>query len=128
MERHSKGEFHALKELKLFKPKFFFKQFCMTPEKLENLLVMVARRITKSTLCGEAIGLKRTLCVIPHCLASGDSKDMISASYRMIPVKVSCIINEACLEIWDSLLQENCISPPETPDDWKEFDDDYYRI
>ena len=127
MERHSKGEFHALKELKLFKPEFFFKQFCMTPEKRENLLVIVARRITKSTLCGEATGPMRTLCVISHCLAFGDSKDIL-ASYRIIPVKVSCIINEACLEIWDSLLQENCISPPETPDDWKEFDDDYYRI
>lgn len=50
MERHSKGEFHALKELRLFELEFFIKQFCMTPEKLENLLVMVASRITTSSL------------------------------------------------------------------------------
>ena len=62
MERHLKGEFHVLiKELKLFDHEFFFKQFCMTPEKLENLLTMVAPRIMRNSLRREAIGLKERL-------------------------------------------------------------------
>ena len=64
MERHSKGEFHVLvKELKLFDHEFFFRQFCMTPEKLENLLTMVAPRIKRSSLRREAIGPRERLCV-----------------------------------------------------------------
>ena len=62
MERHSKGEFHVfVKELKLFDHEFFFKQFRMTPEKLENLLTMVAPRIMRNSLRREAIGLKERL-------------------------------------------------------------------
>ena len=62
MERHSKGEFHVLvKELKLFDHEFFFKKFCMTSEKLENLLTMVAPRIMRNSLRREAIGLKERL-------------------------------------------------------------------
>ena len=121
MERHSKGEFHVLvKELKLFDHEFFFKQFRMTPEKLEKFLTMVAPRITRSLLCREAIGLCITLCY----LASGDSRGTIVASYRISPVTVSRIINKTCLEIWNSLLEEGYIAPPETPDDWKKIADD----
>ena len=107
MERHSKREFHVLvKELKLFDHEFFFKQFRMTPEKLENLLTMVAPwismvapRIMKRSLRREAIGPRERLCVTLRYLASGDSRGTIAASYRISPVTVSRIINETCLEI-----------------------------
>lgn len=82
MERHSKGEFHGLKELKLFELEFFIKQFWMTPEKLENLLVMVASRITTSSLriTQSSNWARGRLCVVIfNCLASGGSKDMIAA-------------------------------------------------
>ena len=125
MERHSKGEFHVLvKELKLFDHEFFFKQFRMTPEKLEKFLTMVAPRITRSLLCREAIGPRETLCITLCYLASGDSRGTIVASYRISPVTVSRIINKTCLEIWNSLLEEGYIAPPETPDDWKKIADD----
>ena len=40
MKRHSKGKFYALvKKMKVFDHKFYFQQFHMTSEKLENLLL-----------------------------------------------------------------------------------------
>ena len=118
MERHSRGKFHVLvKELKLFDHEFFFRQFCMTPEKLENLLTMVAPRIMRSSLRREAIGPRERLCVTLRNLASIDSRGTIAASYRISSVTVSRIINETCLAICNSVLQEGYIAPPETPDD-----------
>ena len=120
MERLSKGEFGVLvKELKLFDHEFFFKQFRMTPEKLENLLTMVAPRIMRRSLRREAIGSRERLCVTLRYLASCDSRRTIAASCRISPVTVSRIINETCLEIWNLLPQEGYIAPPETPNDWK---------
>ena len=56
--------FHVLvKQLKLFDQEFFFKQFRMTPEKLENLLTVVAPRIMRSSLRREGIGPRERLCV-----------------------------------------------------------------
>ena len=100
----------------------------MTPEKLENLRTMVAPRIMRGSLRREAIGPRERLCVNLRYLASGDSKGTIAASYRISPVTVSRSINEKCLEIWNSLLQQGYIAPPETPDDWKKITDDYNQI
>ena len=45
-ERKLKGEFHTLiQDLKLFETEYFFKQFRMTPTKLEELLSWVALKI-----------------------------------------------------------------------------------
>ena len=45
-ERRLKGEFHTLiQDLKLFDSEYFFKQFRMTPTKLEELLSWVAPKI-----------------------------------------------------------------------------------
>ena len=78
MGRHSKREFHVLvKELKLFDHEFFFKQFRMTPEKLENLLTMLTRRIMRSSLRREGIGPRERLCVTLRYLAYGDLRGTI---------------------------------------------------
>ena len=120
MERLSKGEFGVLvKELKLFDHEFFFKQFRMTPEKLENLLTMVATRIMISSLRREVIGPRERLCVTLRYYASDDLRGTIAAIYRFSPVTVSRISNETCLEIWNSLLQEGY---------WKKIADNYYQI
>ena len=78
--------------------------FTWTPEKLENLLAMVAPRIMRSLLYREAIEPREWLCVTLRYLASGDSWGTIAASYRISPVTVSHIINKTCLEIWNLLL------------------------
>ena len=89
---------------------------------------MVEPRIMRSLLRRKAIWSRERLCVTLRYLASGDSRGTIAASYRVSAVTVSRIINETCLEILNSLLQEGYIAPPETPDDWKKIADDYYRI
>ena len=56
-ERKLKGEFHTLiQDLKLFDTEYFFKQFQMTPTKLEELLSWVAPKIEKSSVRHELIG------------------------------------------------------------------------
>ena len=56
-ERKLKGEFHTLiQDLKLFDSEYFFKQFRMTPTKLEELLSWVALKIKKSSVRRELIG------------------------------------------------------------------------
>ena len=56
-ERKLKGEFHTLiQDLKLFDSEYFFKQFQMTPTKLEELLSWVPRKIEKSSVRCEPIG------------------------------------------------------------------------
>ena len=63
-ERKQKGEFYTLVEdLKLFDIEYFFKQFRMTPRKLEELLGWVAPRILKSNVKREAISPEERLCV-----------------------------------------------------------------
>ena len=48
-ERKWKGEHHELvKEMKLHDHKFFYKQFCMSPTKFENLLTLVGPALKKS--------------------------------------------------------------------------------
>ena len=47
-ERKEKREFHLLvRELKIFDQHYLFQQFRMNPEKLEELLKLVAPRIVK---------------------------------------------------------------------------------
>ena len=100
----------------------------MAPEKLKNLLAMVASRIMRSSLRKEAIGPRERLCVTLCYLASGDSRGSTAASYRIRLVIISRIINEACLEISNLLLQKGYIASSEIPDDWKETAGDYYWI
>ena len=89
---------------------------------------MAEPRIMRSLLRRKAIWSRERLCVTLRYLASGDSRGTIAASYRVSAVTVSRIINETCLEILNSLLQEGYIAPPETSDDWEKIADDYYRI
>ena len=72
----------------------------------------------RSSLRREAIGPREKLYVTLRYLASADSRGTIAASYWISPVTVSRIINETCLEILNSLLQESYIAPRGTPDDW----------
>ena len=64
-ERKLKGEFHKLiQDLKLFDSEYFFKQFRMTPTKLEEILSLVAPKIENSSVKCEPIGPEQRLCVI----------------------------------------------------------------
>ena len=55
-------EFHTLQDLKLFDSGYFFKQFQMTPTKLEEFLSWVSPRIEKSSVRHEPTAPEQRLC------------------------------------------------------------------
>ena len=106
-ERKLKGEFHTLiQDLKLFDSEYFFKQFQMTPTKLEELLSWVAPKIEKSSVRRKPIGPEQRLCVTLRYLITGDAHVTILASYRISPTLIGRIIKETAGAIWDVLLEK----------------------
>ena len=106
-ERKLKGEFLTLiQDLKLFDSEYFFKQFRMTPTKLEELLSWVAPKIEKSSVRREPIGPEQRLCVTLRYLVTGDAHVTIAASYRISPTSVGRIIKQTTGGIWDVLLEK----------------------
>ena len=105
--RKLKGELHALiQDLKLFDSGYFFKQFQMTPIKLEELLSWVAPRIEKSSVRREPIAPEQRLCVTFRYLVTGDAHVTIATSYRISPASTGRIIKETTDAIWNVLLEK----------------------
>ena len=92
----------------------------------KNFLDMVAPRIMRRLLRGEALSPRENLCATLHYLTSGDSGGTRAADYWIDSVTDSRIINETCLEILISFLQESYIAS--SPEGWKKVTDGYYWI
>ena len=106
-ERKLKGEFHTLiQDLKLFDSEYFFKQFRMTPTKLEDVLSWVAPKIEKSSVRREPIGPEQCLCVTLRYLVTLDAHVTIAASYGISPTLIGKIIKETTGAIMDVLLEK----------------------
>ena len=105
-EFHTLMEFHTLQDLKLFDSGYFFKQFQMTPIKLEELLSWVAPRIEKSSVRRQPIAPEQRLCVTFRYLVTGDAHVTIATSYRISPASTGRIIKETTDAIWNVLLEE----------------------
>ena len=121
-DRHAKGELNLLiKDMTLFDHEYFFKQFRMLPNKLEELLSFVDPLIEKSSERREAVSPKERLCVTLRYLVTGDARVTIAASYRMSPTTIGRIINETCSKIWDVLLEKGFLKTPATPQEWEKI-------
>ena len=118
IERKQKGEFYTLVEdLKLFDIEYFFKQFRMTPRKLEELLGWVAPRILKSNVKREAISPEERLCVTLRYVVTGDAYITI----RISPTSISRIIKETTKAIWNILLDKGFLKAPNSAQKWKKI-------
>ena len=69
----------------------FYKYFRMTPERFDHLLLLVGPMLTKKSLYREPISAGERLAVTLRFLATGDSQQTISFSYR-IGLKFSFIV------------------------------------
>ena len=117
-----KGEFHTLiTDMKLFDHEYFYKQFRMTPQKLEELLSWIGPLITKDSLRREAIGPEERLCVTLRYLATGDAQITIGSSYRISPTTIGRIISETTKTIWDVLLEKGFLKAPSMAGEWKDI-------
>ena len=121
-ERQTKGEFHILvKELLLIDHELFFKMFRLLPAQLEILLGWVAPKIIKANTRDGVISPQERLCVTLRFLASGDAYSTISASYRMGQTTVGKIIAETTNAIWDALVENGYLNPPENVIKWQQI-------
>lgn len=126
LERKTKGEYHLLvNDMRLFDREFFFRQFRMTPTKLEELLSYVAPVIMKSSMRREAITPSERLCVTLRYLVTGDAQSTIADSYRMGKTSVCRIIKETSDALWDQLLKNGFLKAPKTEEEWVEIADQF---
>ena len=91
----------------------FYKYFRMTPERFDNLLVLVGPMLSKKSLYREPISAGERLSVTLRFLATGDSQQTISFSYRIGLTTVSNIIAETCDALWIAL--PDYITSPSKP-------------
>jgi len=68
----------------------------MTPERFDNLLLLVGPMLTKKSLHRERNSAGERLSVTLRFLTTGDSQQTISFSYRIGLTTVSNIMAETC--------------------------------
>ena len=108
-----------VQDLKLFDSEYFFKQFRMTPGKLEELLGWVAPRILKSNVKREAISPEERLCVTLRYVVTRDAHVTIAVSHRISPTSISRIIKETTKVIWNVVLDKGFLKAPSSVQKWK---------
>ena len=119
------GKYHTqVKEMQKNDHQSLNKYFRNTPERFDNLRLLVGPMLTKKSLYGEAIsaGLSVTL----HFLAIGDSQHTISFSYCIGLTTVSNIIAETCDALWIAL--QDYITSASKPEEWKQIADDFWNV
>ena len=109
--------------MRLHDEEYFFRYFRMNSHQYEVLLSMVAPRILKSSQ-REPIGPSERLCVTLRYITTGDAQTTIAANFR--PTTIGRIIDETCAEICNALA-DDYISPPKSPQDWKNLADAFEK-
>ena len=121
------GEYHTLvKEMQENDHESFCKYFRMTPERFDNLLLLVGPMLTKKSLYREPLSACERLSITLRFLATGDSQQTISFSYRIGLTTVSNIIAETCDALWIAL--QDYITSPSKPEEWKQIADDFWNV
>ena len=100
----------------------------MSPESFDYLLSKVGPLITKhSTRLRQPIPPAERLALTLRYLASGDSQQSMSFSYRIGRTTVSNIIHETCLAIWEALSEEY-LRPPTSSEEWKNISEEFLKL
>lgn len=95
LDREKKGAFNMLvKDMALFDHEYFFKFFQMTPTKYEDLLKLVAPKLTKDSLRRQVIGPSERLTVTLKYIFAGTSQVDLSGMFHISKTSISRIINE----------------------------------
>ena len=98
---------------------YFFRFMRMTPERFDHLLSLVRPKIEKQdTHLRKAIKAEARLALTLQFLASGESQQSLSYSFRIGRTTVSQIVSETCSAIFHSL-KEPYLKCPKSPEDWK---------
>ena len=96
----------------------------MSPNRFQHLLELVRPLITKDTKMRKAITAEERLAVTLHFLATGDSQQSLSFSFRMGKTAVSNIITETSNVIYQ-VLKEKYLSEPHTKEEWLKISQEF---
>ena len=97
----------------------FFCYFRMSPERFDQLLTLVREQIEKKdTAFRKSFPAAGRLAITLRYLASGETQQFLSYSYRIGRGTVSAVIAETCKAIYTAL-KDRYLKSPSTEDDWK---------
>ena len=95
--RFQAGEYHTLvREMRENDHESFYRYFRMTPGRFDHLLSLVGPMLSKKSLYREPIGPGERLAVTLRFLATGDSLQTISFTYRLGLTTVSIELYQKC--------------------------------
>ena len=90
----------------------------MSPERFQHLLSLVKPLIEKKdTKFRKCISAAERLALTLRFLATGDSQQSLSFSFRIGKATVSKIISETCDAIY-TVLKDTYLSPPQSKEEW----------
>ena len=82
----------------------FFRYFRMSPERFDHLITLVKGQIGKrDTAFTKAFSAAGRLVITLHYLASGETQQALSYSYRIRRSTVSTVIAKTCKAIYTAL-------------------------
>ena len=100
----------------------------MTPDRFDHLLSLIKESITKKeTRFRKPISAKERLSITLRFLATGESQQSLSFSYRIGRTPVSNIVTETSEAIYQAL-KTDYLRKPESTLDWKRISDQYEAI
>ena len=100
----------------------------MSPESFNVFLRHVEPHISKeNTRFHESVPASTRLTVTLRYLASGESQQSLSWSFRLGRTTVSKIVRETCEAIW-KVLSPIYLLPPSTEQEWKQISNDFEEI
>lgn len=121
LQRPLHGTFYTLFQELMKDDELFFRYHRMTPARFEHLLSLVEDQITKKrTNFREPISARERLSVTLRFLATGESQQSLSFSYRIGRNTVSTIVTETCEALF-TCLQAEYLRAPINIEEWQEF-------
>ena len=128
-ERKTQGAYNNLvREMRLGDREFYFKYMCMSPERFDHILSLIEPIVTKeSTNFREPISAGERISITLRFLATGETQQSLSLSYRIGKATVSKVVRETSDAIYE-VLSPIYMQPPKTQEDWLAIAKDFQEI
>ena len=107
---------------------YFFRYLRMSPDRFDHLLSLVKDRIEKrNTRLRKAIPPEARLAITLRFLASGETQQSLSYSFRVGRQTLSKIVSETCEAIYEAL-KDPYLRLPSSSEDWKSISERFEDI
>ena len=129
--RTEQGEYHQLlQEMRLHDSDSHFRYLKMSKATFDQLLAKVGPLLVRrrySSVVRPSISPGERLALTLRYLATGNSQISLFFSFRVGAATVCQIVREACIVIWNVLMEEYVMAPA-TEDDWKSISAQFSQL